>query len=100
MITNLLMRLKDGHTRRGWVDGKKADDVTITRLFRALDKATSYDEQVELVERIVNENCYSKDAVRCFSYVYKKGSFEANQSVYNEDKEKYSRGKHLGTTLL
>ena len=95
MIKNINFKLIGKKQKWYWVDTAIVDDNILIRLFRALSKATTYEEQENLMSKVELNEGRNPKAENTLQYNYDKNYVEIQLCHYIPEQDSYVRGKKI-----
>lgn len=100
MIKNVNFKLIGKKQKWYWVDTAIVDDNIIIRLFRALSKASTYEEQENLMSKVELNEGRNPKAENTLQYNYDKDYVEIQLCHYIAEQDNYVRGKKIGVIQI
>ena len=95
MIKNVNFKLIGKKQKWYWIDTAIVDDNILIRLFRALSKATTYEEQENLMSKVELNEGRNPKAENTLQYNYGKNYVEIQLCHYIAEQDNYVRGKKI-----
>lgn len=95
MIKNVNFKLIGKKQKWYWIDTAIVDDNILIRLFRALSKATMYEEQENLMSKVELNEGRNPKAENTLQYNYGKNYVEIQLCHYITEQDNYVRGKKI-----
>ncbi len=95
MIKNVNFKLIGKKQKWYWIDTAIVDDNILIRLFRALSKATTYEEQENLMSKVELNEGRNPKAENTLQYNYGKNYVEIQLCHYIPEQDNYVRGKKI-----
>ena len=95
MIKNVNFKLIEKKQKWYWIDTAIVDDNILIRLFRALSKATMYEEQENLMSKVELNEGRNPKAENTLQYNYGKNYVEIQLFHYIPEQDNYVRGKKI-----
>lgn len=100
MIKNINFKLLEKKQKWYWVDTTIVDDNILIRLFRALSKAITYEEQENLISKVELNEGRNPKAENTLQYNSGKNYVEIQLCHYIAEQDKYVRGKKIGVIQI
>lgn len=100
MIKNVNFKLIGKKQKWYWIDTAIADDNILIRLFRALSKVTTYEEQENLMSKVELNEGRNPKAENTLQYNYGKNYVEIQLCHYIAEQNNYVRGKKIGVIQI
>ena len=100
MIKNINFKLLEKKQKWYWVDTTIVDDNILIRLFRALSKAITYEEQENLISKVELNEGRNPKAENTLQYMSGKNYVEIQLCHYIVEQDKYVRGKKIGVIQI
>ena len=100
MVKNINFKLLEKKQKWYWVDTTIVDDNILIRLFRALSKAITYEEQENLISKVELNEVRNPKAENTLQYMSGKNYVEIQLCHYIVEQDKYVRGKKIGVIQI
>lgn len=100
MIKNVNFKLIGKKQKWYWVDTTVVDDNVLIRLFRALSKVSTYEEQENLMSKVELNEGRNPKAENTLQYNYGKNYVEIQLCHYIAEQDNYVRGKKIGVIQI
>ena len=100
MVKNINFKLLEKKQKWYWVDTTIVDDNILIRLFRALSKAITYEEQENLISKVELNEGRNPKAENTLQYMSGKNYVEIQLCHYIVEQDKYVRGKKIGVIQI
>lgn len=100
MIKNVNFKLIGKKQKWYWVDTTVVDDNVLIRLFRALSKVSTYEEQENLISKVELNEGRNPKAENTLQYNYGKNYVEIQLCHYIAEQDNYVRGKKIGVIQI
>ena len=100
MIKNVNFKLIEKKQKWYWIDTAIVDDNILIRLFRALSKVSTYEEQENLMSKVELNEGRNPKAENTLQYNYGKNYVEIQLCHYIAEQDNYVRGKKIGVIQI
>lgn len=100
MIKNINFKLLEKKQKWYWVDTAIVNDNILIRLFRALSKASTHEEQENLMSKVELNEGRNPKAENTLQYNYGKNYVEIQLCHYIVEQDNYVRGKKIGVIQI
>lgn len=99
-IKNINFKLIDNKQEWCWINDDDVDDNMLTRLFRALYSATTYNAQEELLSKVTINEGRNSSAICTLQFNCNDRNVMVQECKYVKNENKYKRGKNIGVIKI